>query len=146
MKEYLFYQNNKAELKPIEDCLKPTVGSNRKLLGKKTLTGALTTNYASFMGSESTMFGSQKGSSRMDVASVNKSVDSFKNHIRTASQYSTPQVFGKKENMITSPRDPPRAKGKNVSLTVLSEETMSQKYNEISHSYVNEYVKAGFPP
>ena len=46
MKEYLFYQNNqnnKQELNPIkENCLKPTVG--RKMLGKKTLTGTLTTH------------------------------------------------------------------------------------------------------
>ena len=60
MKEYLFYQNNKQELNPIKEnnCLKPTVG--RRMLGKKTLTGALTnSNYASFM-TESTMFGTQK--------------------------------------------------------------------------------------
>lgn len=50
--------------------------------------------------------------------------------------------------MITSPRHPPQTKGKNsdAALSVLSEETMSQKYNEISSTYVNEYVKAGYPP
>ena len=56
MKEYLFYQNNKQELNPIkENVLKPTVG--RKMLGKKTLTGAIASNYPSFV-TESTMFGS----------------------------------------------------------------------------------------
>ena len=117
MKEYLFYQNNKQELNPIkENCLKPTVG--RKMLGKKTLTGALTSNYASFM-TESTMLGSQKnGGSKMNVLSARESIDSFNTHKRSASHYSgkafTPQVFGNsnKENMITGPNNPPQVKGK----------------------------------